>query len=381
MDTNNYLGSFAQENVTFQTIVEETSSYGQNMTRTMFFTDNSQIADPTALLPVAGSSTIKAAIVTAETFASVAKGILQSWMVDLYASGNLYDSYIVSVGDSLDADKVEEAYNLLKAYAYWKVPVTGKAAGTDPDADPADPNALDATVFTACAARLADLCLIDKQVLSGAVPAPLFTANAAQFATDPIYTGLKGKYVFMSYHQDSTRNAALFSIGLALGTINGSGTPCGNQFHMWKTNNITSNDLSQTVRATLNAAYIQTWKSVGDNSANVAAECQQALNGDYPTAMWIVAYVTYMSKVRIAVYMTSPGVYKGPASYQNIVAILSDTLSPFAGVLQGIAITAPSYGDLPESDSTTLIIPNAWTATYRDVLRHVTISGTLTIEG
>lgn len=383
METNNYLGSFAQENVLFQTTVVQNSSYGDNFKRVMVFSEKALISDPDALVAVEGSDTIKVATVTADDFASITTGILQSWLTDLFANGETEEAYVVINGDgALDTEKQEAAYELLKAYAYWKTVCVSQQADTTTDpATEADPTVLDSTRFNTLAAALAPLCQADKQVLSGPVLAPLSTETAANFATDPRYVALKDKFVFMSYHQDVTRNAALYSVGLALSAFNTSGTPIGNSLDMTKSNSITSNGLKKAVRDTLASANIQTFKPVGDNSAYVAAIGDKSLNGDVIGADWIVAYVTYMSKVQIAVMMTTNNFYKNAANYTAILQVLLDNVTKFQGRLTGITLTAPGFGALPASARDELVIPNAWEATYVDHLRKVTISGTLYIGG
>lgn len=370
MESNNYIGSFAQENVAFQATVVERSAFGDNFKRVMIFTEQALIADTSALVAVEGSDSIKVATVTADTYASIATGILQSWLTDLFVNGNLEEAYLVINGTSTLTDQLQEAaYDLLKAYAYWKtvcVPATSNAA-------------LDDARFNALAAALADLCAVDKQVLSSPVLAPLSTATASGWASDARYTALKDKFVFMSYHPDATRNAALYSVGLALSLYNSSGTPIGNSLDMTKSNNITSSNASRTVRDAMKDAYVQSWKPVGDNSAYVAAIGDKALNGDVVGANWIVAYVTYMTKVQIAILMTAPNFYRNNENYQQILNIMMGYINKFAGRLVDITCTAPSFESLPPSAADELVIPNAWEATYVDHIRKVTINGTLYI--
>lgn len=375
MDTNNYIGSFAQENVTFQTVVVTSSSYGDNFKRVMIFTEKSLITDTDYLLPVDGSDTVKAATVTVDDYASVTTGILQSWLTDLFANGETEDVYLVINGDdALTAELQEEAYELLKAHAYFKT-----VCVPDTTTDPQTPDLaeLDASRFNTLASALAQLCVVDKEVLSSPVLAPISTALAANYADDPRYIALKDKFVFMSYHQDATRNAALYALGLALSINNTSGTPVGNSFDMVKSNGITSNGLKKVVRSTLNAAYIQTWKAIGDNSSNVAAESDRDLMGNYMEVLWLKARIAYMVKVEVAVLMTTVNFYKNESNYQQILAILGNNLGAFKGRLTNIHIIAPSFDQLPSSASDRLVIDNAWKATYVDHTRQVDISGTL----
>lgn len=383
MDRNTYLGSFAQEDVVFQTIVSETSSYGENFQRMMMFIDYANVVDASAFVAVSGSDSVKAATVTADTYASIVSGAAQSWLTDFFASGTTQEAYVIICGEDADAlttAAMTAAYEILKPYAYWKVvcPTILADATADPAIE-ADPASISETRLVTLASALADLCVTDKQVLSGPVPVPLSTADASAYASDTVFTSLKTKFVFMSYHPDTTRNAALFSIGLALATLNTSGTSIGNSLDMTKTTNITTSGVSRTLRNTMSGDYIQTWKPVGDNSSNVAAKGDRTLTGDVIGALWIVAYVTYMSKVQIAVMMTVPNFYKNASNYARILGVLQANLTLFTGRLTAITITAPSFAALPASASDELVIPDAWTAQYRDHLRTITISGTLYI--
>ena len=295
----------------------------------------------------------------------------------MFANGETEDVYLVINGDdTLTAELQEEAYELLKAHAYFKT-----VCVPDTTTDPQTPDlaALDASRFNTLASALALLCVVDKEVLSSPVLAPLSTTLAANYADDPRYIALKDKFVFMSYHQDATRNAALYALGLALSTNNASGTPIGNSFDMVKSNGITTNGLKKVVRSTLNAAYIQTWKAIGDNSSNVAAESDRDLMGNYMEVLWLKARIAYMVKVEVAVLMTTVNFYKNDSNYRKILDILSSNLSAFSGRLSNILVTAPTFDNLPSSASDKLVIDNAWQATYVDHVRKVDISGTLYI--
>lgn len=391
MDNNDFLGSFAQENVTFQTQIIKTAAVGDNYWKVMVFIENSRyVADQTAFIAVQGSTTIKAATVTADDYATVTQGLLQSWLTDLFANGFTGDVYLVQcAGDIGTGDPastvadfktaMETAYELLKPYAYWKAVLAGT---------PEVASGETTSQASEIAAALADLCVVDKQLLSGPVPVPYSTKTPETLTSDPYYVSCKDKYVFMAAHQDATRNAALYSLGLALSIYNGSGTPIGNSLDMVRSSSITSSGadgagLSKTVRQMLNGVNIQTFKPVGNNTGDVAAEGDKALNGDVIGAQWILCYVAYMVKVRVAEMLTTVNFYKNEANYTRILDTLTAYINLFgpsgSGRLEGISLTAPSYNSLPEADSDELVIPNAWEATYVNHLRKVTITGTLYI--
>ena len=190
----------------------------------------------------------------------------------------------------------------------------------------------------------------------------------------------------MSAHQDTTRNAALVSLGIALATYNGSGTPVGNNMEMTATSMLTSSgpagqQLSRSTRDMLASLNIQTWKPVGDNTGNVAAYGASTLLGDTYGATWIVAYITYMIKVRVAQMLTEGNFLKNATNYGRIIGVMNGILSLFAdsGRLENIITKAPAFVNLPESSGDEIVVPDAWEATYISNVRKVTITGTLYI--
>lgn len=436
MDTNDFLGSVAQEDVAFTTRVVKTSAIGDNFWKVMVFVESDRFVDASgnAWTLVPGSSTIKALTVTANDFAEHANGVLRSWLYDLFCNGFTGDCILVACAPHSDGDTVivysangtdfftdaemsipatipegvtpvatgvenqysyqtdpssddfiaaqEEAYKLLKAYAYHK---TVCAAPTVPVADPF---VLDAGVALA----LAKLCANDKGLLSSAPYFPFSTATPENPDSDLIYVTLKTNNAdaFMSAHQDTTRNAALYSLGLAMSTLNGSGTCVGNSMDMIKSSMITSSgrdgsNLDKSIRDQLKNLNIQTFKPVGNNSGSVAAKGASTLFGDVVQATWIVAYVTYMTKVAIAQLITVPNFLKNQDNYNRMVGVMMSCLGKFgtkgSGRLRGLTSQAPAFDDLPAAKEDVIIIPDAWKATYVDQVREVQITGTLYIGG
>lgn len=386
MDTNDFVGSFAQENVSFTTQVVRTTSVGDNFMKVCIFTTDLNLSPEgiAALVAIPGS-TYKALAVSDTDFASMTQGLLQSWLVDLYASGATYDTIIVSLGEGTTKPTTAEldaAYEAIKAYAFHKTIVVGATAG----AAPAQASELDADLIK----ELIKLCKVDKQLLSSPVLLPYSTATPETPASDVVYGAAVGEYAFMVCHADGTRNAALFSLGLALSTLNGSGLPIGNSLDMTKTTNITSSGaggstLSKAIRDQLKALNIQTFKPVGNNSGAVAAIGDKTLSGDVYEAEWILAYVTYMTKVGVAELMTTPNFYKNEANYTRILEVMIAYINLFgaggSGRLKDVAITAPAFSTVQNmGDSDEIVIPGAWEATYVNHVRQVTITGTLYIS-
>ena len=428
MDNNDFLGSYAQENVAFTTRVIRTATVGDNFYKVMMFVENSRFVEASSAgwVQVPGSSALKALTVTASDYAEYTTGLLRSWLYDLFCSGFSGDCILIACGDVTSNDVytpvrepsgnpqaqgwyvsdggsgytpatdvsvqggttyyiksttydtaafvagMTDAYNLLKAHAYHKT----VCAGSDEEVNP--------TV----AVELAKLCAGDKGLLSSAPLLPFTTATPEEPTSDKLYNALKeaSTDAFMSAHQDTTRNAALVSLGIALATYNGSGTPVGNNMEMTATSMLTSSgpagqQLSKSTRDMLAELNLQTWKPVGDNTGNVAAYGASTLLGDTYGATWIVAYITYMIKVRVAQMLTEGNFLKNATNYGRIIGVMNGVLSLFAdsGRLENIITKAPAFVNLPESSGDEIVVPDAWEATYISNVRKVTITGTLYI--
>lgn len=389
MDNNDFLGSFAQENVVFKTQVVKSVSVGDNFWKTMIFVEKDRFVDTSTMdwVDAPGLTGVKCCSVSADTYANLTKGLLQSWLYDLFCNGFNGDCILVACAEKVATSEIPgqedtesfvegmtSSYEALKAYAYHKTVCAGD----------------DNKVLTPIALALAKLCTKDKQLLSSAPYFPYTTITPDILDSDELYSVLKKAKTdaFMSCQADSTRNGALYSLGLALANINGSGTPVGTSMDMIKSSMISSSGengttLSKTVRDTLYSAHIQTFKPVGDNSGSVAAMGDTTILGDVVSASWIIAYVTYMSKVRIAQMITSPDFLKNATNYGSIVSVLNIYLPMFgvdgSGRLSGINISAPAFANLPSADKDEIIIPNAWSATYTDHVRKVQITGSLYI--
>lgn len=435
MDTNDFLGSVAQEDVAFTTRVVKTTQIGDNFWKGMIFCESDRFVDASAVgwTLVPGSSTIKALSVTADDFADHTSGVLRSWLYDLFCNGFTGDCILVacaphSSGDTvivysangvdffIDVEmsipatipegvtpiatgvenqysyqtaatsddfiaKMEEAYSLLKAYAYHKTVCAAPTLALGTDAF-----VLDANVATS----FAKLCANDKGLLSSAPYYPFTTITPESPDSDILYAALKNADAdaFMSAHQDTTRNGALYSLGLAMSTLNGSGTCVGNSMDMIKSAMITSSgpegsNLPKSVRDQLRNINVQTFKPIGNNTGEVAAKGASTLKGDVVQATWIVAYITYMTKIAVAELITTPNFLKNESNYSRILGLLRNYIILFgdsgSGRLKNIVFTAPSFDNLPKAAQDVIIIPDAWSAKYIDQVREVQITGSLYI--
>ena len=426
MDTNDFLGSFAQENVSFTTQIVKSTSVGDNFWTVIVFVESDRFVDATGAdwETAPGLPTCKVLVVNADTYSQYTSGLLASWLYDLFCNGFTgncilaapcastvaptitydqvtpigsedpsaegwyeYDegtqTYSASADTTVDASKtyykqvstpgfvaaMEEAYEILKPYAYHKTVCAGAT-----DAVPAS-----------IAVSLAKKCMADEY-LSGA---PLLPVLNPTLESDALYKPLKDANAdaFMGWHSDSTRNVALYSLGLALAAKNGSQTAVGNAMDMTKSTNITAsnNGVNPTPgqKSTLKSAYVQYMKTVGDNSGSVAAETDKTILGKVYAAYWILAYVTYMTKVGIAQKITERNFFKNSANYRQLVGVMTGYIDLFkdAGLLENVVYNVPEFQNLPESDaSDTITIQDAWAADYVNHLRRAKISGNLYIN-
>lgn len=397
METSDFLRSFAQENVSFETKVVKSSQVGQNYWSVMIFAASDQYITESGLTYVETISQLTditgVLTVDADTYGEYTNGILQSWLYDLYCSGFTGDTFIVLLGntDDITEDIMSEAYEYLKPYAYHKTLCITEDTETTTEDDSGNEVAETVTSLnTDLAVAFAKLCANDHQLLSSAPYYPYTTETPSDSSTDALYTALTEAETdaFMSAYQDTTRNAALVSLGIALSSTNNSGTCVGNGFDMTATSYLNCSgpdgtSLVKAVRTYLESINVQSWKWVGNNTNNVAALGDKTIRGQVVGADWIVSYITYMCKVKIAELLTSGNFLKNEANYTKILNVLGTYLSLFSqsGRLESTKITAPGFESLPDTDGgDTITISNAWEASYVDHLRYVDITGTLYIE-
>jgi hypothetical protein len=150
--SNDYITSFAQENVSFITRVIRQSSVGDNYWKVLIFVEDDRFVDSTSWEPVPGATysyntedeppvtvtlTAKALSVTLNDYTISTTGILNGWLTSLYANGFSGDCILVTCGPTSEttAHKVElmkVAYEIMKPYAYHKTACIG-ATGFDAD--------------------------------------------------------------------------------------------------------------------------------------------------------------------------------------------------------------------------------------------------------
>ena len=388
--SNDYITSFAQENVSFITRVIRQQAIGDNYWKVMIFVEDDRFVDATSWDAVPGVTGSKATTVTLADYAMYTTGILNSWLTCLYANGFSGDCILVTIGASEATTEakigtLEAAYEVMKPYAYHKTACIGTTG-------------LDSEIVQALGAKanasyddkmLSSVPYVQTTITEYPAGADKAAVKAAITASVDYQNCMLGESdAFMAVHADSSKNAALFSLGIALGYLNGTGLRVGNSLEMTKTGNISPSGIDgaampRMIREAYEELYIQTFKPVGDNTGYVAGYGEKSLKGEDVVARWVVGYITYMTKVRIAQLLTTPNFRKTELNYKRIVFIMSDIVNTFAlengGCLAGVNITAPPYNQLPPAQNDVIIIEDAWSATFMGVVHQVDITGNLYI--
>jgi hypothetical protein len=318
--------------------------------------------------------------VNINNFNLITKGLLYTWLKDYFMSGHSYDVWLVAVGPDIGSipgstidtflTRLKTVYSFAKVYAYWKTILVGAAF---------EPSA---------AVELAELCSLDKALLSSVPLLPCITPQEPQ--NDPVVAALLQKQsdAYVVAHPDVTRNGALLNLGDAQAFLNASGTAIGNNLDYHGFNYITASgdngfNLPYGTRESLKSQKISFYKSVDSISGNVAAIGAVSLKNTYLQAQAIVAYVNYMTKEQVAAFITRRNTLRSEQTYKSILRILEANLQKFgprgSGRLTDLAITAPGFASLPASKGDEIIVPGAWMATYVDQVHRVQVQGTLYI--
>lgn len=368
-------GSIAQVNVQFpiETVIEPVS--GENYTKALIFMPLAKAGEflPAIESPAAGQKIE----LDSSNYGKLTGGLLKTWLIPFFTSAQaakiavaIYDVDTTTTDGTTPAkaplNKVYEAY---KYYAYFKF-------GLAPSSD-----------YNALQTQLAQLCKADplySQLWVGTSDTQVLTKKSS------LISALKGVAADarVVYNPDGTINAALAQLGATLAQANATGTPVGNDIDMLSFNTIgasgaddadgNSTNLDATQKAALDEQKIGYNTYVGDGTENVVTEGSQTLQGNVVGAQWVKSYIEYMCKIRTANFITKRNKFRNNEQYQAILLILSNVVKDFLnfGRLADFKITAPVFSDLAKS-ADSIVVPNAWEATYIDKLRSVTVYGTL----
>ena len=375
-------GSIAQVNVQFpiETVIEPIA--GENFSRALIFMPLSMAS--TYLPGIDNAQAGMKVELDSSSYGSVTGGLLKTWLVPFFTSA-VAAKLAVAI---FDVDTTEDdgnggtttvpatapladVYAAFKYYAYFKFAI----------ADSAD--------YVSLQGQLAQLCLADplySQLWVGTSDTMVLAGTSSLIST---LNGVSAD-ARVIYNPDGTINPALAQLGATLASANATGTPIGNDIDMLAFGTIKASgsldsdgnrtNLSATDKAALDEQKIgyNTW--VGDGTENVVTEGSMTLKGNVIGAQWVKSYIEYVCKIKTANFITRRNKFRNNEQYQAILLILSNVVKPFLefGRLANFAITAPTFANLaPSADS--IVVPNAWEATFIDKIRTVTVYGTLYI--
>lgn len=367
-----FLGSIAQLFIQFTTQVVTTVVPGENYYKIMLFAGHTEAAALLNTVPAVGG-TVE---IGSATYAALTKGRLLTDLTDFYGVNSL-TTIIVAIYDDTDVTEgafpaaavtaLTTQFNLLKDRAYFKMMTLNNNI-------PAN-------------SALATLCLGDPLLSQCWI-----SANDAQMIVEGSSTSMyaichtAGSDPVIVYHPTATKNGALIQLGLTLAVLNSTGTPVGNSMDYISTDAITPSgvsdaNLTAALVTMLQAQYVGFFLTVGDGTGDVALKCGRTIKGNLAAGQWVVAYIDYCSAVKVANYLTKMNRFKNNETYQGILLILQQYLAKFSdiGRLSNLAITAPTFQNLPAAVGDLITVPNAWSADYNDNVRKANVQGTLYI--
>lgn len=365
--------SIAQANVNYPIETVIVPIAGENYSRAVIYMN---VENAETYLP--GVTSVSAGDfveLTSSNYGSLTGGKLKNWLVPFFTKATTAKIGIALFdedGESTTATApIATVYEATKMYGYFKFGIEESAG------------------YNALQVSLSNLCK----------PDPLYSVlwvgtddSGVLTSTSALMTALTGadSNARVVYNAKSTINGALAQLGATLSSVNATGTPVGNSVDMVQFNTIgasgaadadgNATNLTTTQKGVLDGQKIGYQTYVGDGTENVVTEGSLYLNGDSVGANWVKAYIEYLCKVQTANFITRMNKFRNNATYQAILLILSNNVSPFVamGRLDNFQITAPLFKDLPTSGDQ-ITVPNAWQADYIDNVRAVTVYGTLYI--
>ena len=389
-----FKNSVAHLDVDVQTAVSVSSIVGENFWKFMYVTNENISLLSSATSPL---------LITADTYSDVidALSIDNSDKVALIKKNlaSLFELAPSAQGYFITAD----TYEKFKYYAYWCYLETEYALDSSSsklkftDATATMLELIDAKKDKAFSGFIADLAV---DAVGSVTSAPtsvvddfMATLGALTVAVCFFARGATNEFAWKGSDISIGYSPALYQLGRTLGYINSTGTSIGNSTDgvaCTFQDVLPTRSTSTSVLVNASALFIN-WcqnnkvayfKTVGNGSSQVSCYGGWTLKNTCLSAEWIVAYVNYMDKVRIAEIITVMNTYRNGFLYGKCLSVLSTTIAPFVtlGRVRNFAITAPSWAEAQNlGDRQTIVIPDAWTGIYVDNDRKVRIQGNLTI--
>ena len=397
---NDYKGSVAEQNVSIQTAISMSTVIGGNFFESILYvTDRFEsFGEDTPAYPVVTKDSYSDVLDAYAYLSETEKKIIKANLASLYSYGNAKVYIIPST----------EIANY-KLYAYWtyldlEYVVTDGKTTDYAFAESAETTIANAKDFDKDFTQLICDFPINPSKARGADTTTLAatyklfsvkTIDALTFVRPALPSGTAGS---ANAYLDGEGNVigyspALYQLGRTLMSVNESGTPVANPLDMQRvtlqnvlpTASTDPTDLmgaSNTYADFFKTVNLNYFKPAGIGNGEIANMGGWTSLGNCACANWIVAYVNFMTRVNCAMVMTNGKAKKNAATYQILLSGLNRIIGAFlaTGAIENYKNTAPNFADLPKSNGSTIIIPNAWSAEYIDSLRNVIISGTLTVN-
>lgn len=360
---NDFEGSIAQNFIKYGVTTEIAAAVGENFQSVVIFVPEDDAAANFVTPPGIGSYQVA----SSSNYASVAKGDLLDWLGEFFDSNTTTKVYLVEFDDATSITAgLTASLALHKALGFFKFLFSTTVSEQVEFATvmKTDTEMSQAWIGTADAA-----CLDPESTTS--LAHLLDTASLAPCVV---------------YHA-TAHNAALAQLGLSLATINESGFSVGESLDMKATSAIDASgadgaNLSATDVEDLIDQNIGFFATVGNNTGQVALHGGKLLDGSLAGADWFVKFFEYMCAVDGATFLTQPGTShsRNDKTYQALLGILQARVAPFVniGKIGDFRITAPRFSRLTNTGDS-IIVPNAWSATYNDNVRSVNIQGKLAV--
>lgn len=389
-----FKNSVAHLDVDVQTAVSVSSIVGENFWKFLYITNETISSLSSATNPL---------LITADTYSDVidALSIENADKVALIKKNlaSLFDYAPSAQGYFITAD----TYEKFKYYAYWCYLETEYALDSSSsklkftDATATMLELIDAKKDKAFSGFIADLA-IDATASIAAAPTSVVddfmsTLGALTAAVCFFARGATNEFAWKGGDITLGYSPALYQLGRTLGYMNSTGTSIGNSTDgvaCTFQDVLPTRSTSTSVLVNASALFIN-WcqnnkvayfKTVGNRTSQVSCYGGWTLKNTFLSADWIVAYVNYMAKVRIAEIITVMNTYRNGFLYGKCLSVLSTLIAPFVtlGRVRNFTITAPSWAKAQTlGDRQTIVIPSAWTGIYVDNDRKVRIQGDLTI--
>lgn len=389
-----FKNSVAHLDVDVQTAVSVSSVVGENFWKFMYVTNETISSLSSAANPL---------LITADTYSDVidALSIANSDKVALIKKNlaSLFDYAPSAQGYFITAD----TYEKFKYYAYWCYLETeyeldsGSSKLKFTDATATMMELIDAKKDKAFSGFITDLA-VDAVGSVTAAPTSVVddfmsTLGALTVAICFFARGATNAFAWKGDDIAIGYSPALYQLGRTLGYMNNTGTSIGNSTDgvaCTFQDVLPTRSTSTSVLVNASALFIN-WcqnnkvayfKTVGNGTSQVSCYGGWTLKNTCLSADWIVAYVNYMAKVRVAEILTVMNTYRNGFLYGKCLSAISTLIAPFItlGRVRNFTITAPSWAEAQNlGDRQTIVIPDAWTGIYVDNDRKVRIQGNLTI--